>query len=190
MMLNTLNKFPERPWISYEAAAKLKSFMKEAPRSALEFGSGNSSLWFAKRAAVLHSVEHNPEWHRKVQNMLSSTKARALVVHELHHTVAKYSIPRANNPCLWDIILIDGIWRLAGAQHHVDRLAPHGILYIDNSDANTSSDIDNEIPEFLAFLDDWARRTTRTVEIFTDFSPTALHPPQGILYTSWSFSSL
>lgn len=186
LVLSTMNKFPERPWISYDAAKRLEAFMAESPRSVLEFGSGNSTLWFAKRAALLHSVEHNPDWYQKLQEMLAKTEKRGTVLHELRETEEGYSTFRTDSDDLWDIILIDGIWRLPVAHHHVEKLAPDGILYLDNSDADTSSDVEKEVPELLDFLEDWAMRTNRTMEIFTDFPPTALHATQGRLYTSRS----
>lgn len=183
LMLSTMDKFPARPWISYDAAKRLDAFLATAPRSVLEFGSGNSTMWFARRAETLHSVEHNAEWYEKVQHLLSSTEKRGTVLHELRETEEGYSTFSSDSDQLWDIILIDGIWRLPVARHHVDKLAPDGILYLDNSDADTSSDTENEIPELLTFLDDWSFRTGRKIEIYTDFSPTALHATQGRLYS-------
>lgn len=171
-----------QPWISYDAALRMEQIMKSRPCSVLEFGSGNSTLWFAKRASTVYSVEHNPEWHMRVQKMLSNTKYPASVTHELQETEVGYSTFQTKNSELFDIILIDGIWRLSAAKAHVSKLAPKGILYLDNSDANTSSNLQNEIPELLEFLDDWRRRTNRQMEVYTDFAPTALHATQGRLY--------
>lgn len=184
VMLTTMGKSPVQPWISYDATKRLDAFMAEAPRSVLEFGSGNSTIWFAKRAAVLHTVEHNAEWHRRVQGLLAGTSKRGTVIHELREREEDYTTFRANSDQQWDIILIDGIWRLPVARYHVDKLAPSGILYLDNSDAETSTDAEREIPELLVFLDEWAQRTNRKMQIYTDFSPTVLHATQGRLYST------
>ena len=173
---------PRQPWISYDAAARIKRFMRRRPCTVLEFGSGGSTLWSATQAVELHSVEHNREWHARVQELLAGASYSAKVAHELCETEEAYSTFRSDTDQAYDIILIDGIWRLPVARHHVDRLAPEGMLYLDNSDANSSSDHVNEIPELLAFLEDWSSRTGRTMEVYTDFSPTALHATQGRMY--------
>ena len=183
MQLNVAKKSPRRPWISYDAADQLARLMSRRPCSVLEFGSGNSTIWFATRGLVVeHSVEHNPEWYTKVQHLLALTPHSASVLHELRKTIDEYTTFRADGDKVYDIILIDGIWRLAVARHHVDKLAPDGVLYLDNSDANSSFDCRDEIPELLSFLDNWCEQTGRVMEIYTDFSPTALHATQGRLY--------
>lgn len=183
LKLASVGKVTVHPWISYDATKRIDQFMAAAPRSVLEFGSGNSTLWFASRAESLHSVEHDPQWYETVQRRLANVEKRGAVFHELHQTEEKYSNFRADYKGFWDVILIDGIWRLPSASKHVDKLAPDGILYLDNSDVDASADTEGEIPELLVFLDEWAKQTKRTVEIYTDFSPTVLHATQGRFYT-------
>jgi len=47
----------------------LNSYLRKTD-TGLEFGSGRSTLWFARRVAKLTSVEHNETWVSNVQQML------------------------------------------------------------------------------------------------------------------------
>lgn len=175
-------RVPKSPWISYDAATRLKEIMHSRPCRVLEYGSGNSTLWFARHAGEVYSVEHNPDWHARVQSLLQTNKTKAQVFHKLKPTEIEYSHFQSESKTLYDIILIDGIWRYSVAQVAVKKLKPNGVLYLDNSDANTSSELVNEIPELLNFLDEWRKKSGFRMEVYTDFSPTALHATQGRMY--------
>ena len=51
----------ELPWYTYPAIEYLNSFTLTS-FDVFEFGSGNSSIYWAKRAKKIISVEHNKEW--------------------------------------------------------------------------------------------------------------------------------
>jgi len=53
-------------WITYPAAAMLKRIINSDMR-VFEYGSGNSSLWWASRVHEVVSVEHNVAWSSFVQ---------------------------------------------------------------------------------------------------------------------------
>lgn len=49
------------PWLTYPALRELESIVK--PHfNVLEYGAGNSSLWWSQRVAQVVSVEHDPHW--------------------------------------------------------------------------------------------------------------------------------
>lgn len=60
---------PQRPWISYDAAAILARRIGAESR-VLEFGSGMSTLWLARRAGHLLSIEDHADWHAMVSRRL------------------------------------------------------------------------------------------------------------------------
>ncbi|ORE91070.1 hypothetical protein ATO13_21226 [Stappia sp. 22II-S9-Z10] len=184
VLLATLGRMPRRPWISYDATAVLAQMMRERPLAVLEFGSGASTLWFARRAAELHSVEHNPAWHTRVSELLNALPAErsARVEYELQPEEADYTTFRKGRVEGFDIVLVDGIWRRECVSNHLDTLRKGGVVYLDNSDADTSTNERGELEETIALLDAWAARTGRTARVFTDFAPTALHATQGRLY--------
>src|SRR5207237_734907 len=64
----TLGYRPVRPWISYTAAAEIGRHLN--PSSVVvEFGSGMSTVWLARRCGSLLSIESHPEWHLRVRGL-------------------------------------------------------------------------------------------------------------------------
>ena len=57
------------PWLTKEATKILDSRLKPTDLI-LEFGSGRSTVWFAKRVKKVTSVESNHVWIKKVQRIL------------------------------------------------------------------------------------------------------------------------
>src|SRR5688500_9598739 len=64
---------PPVPWISYDARRVIERIL---PQNAdiLEFGSGNSTLWYAKRAKSVYSIEDDRAWFAIVQGMLTRSR--------------------------------------------------------------------------------------------------------------------
>jgi predicted O-methyltransferase YrrM len=178
---------PNQPWISYDAARLLERRMAEKPCTVLEFGSGASTAWFAARAAELHSVESDPSWHKLVVKRIAALPANAAKVeYELRTTANSYASFRSDSARMFDIILVDGPWRHLCVRNHLDRLAPDGILYLDNSDADSSTTEEGEIDATLAELRTFAERSGLQERIFTDFASCTLHATQGTMFASTS----
>lgn len=62
--------YKDIPWITSSAVRILDSMLTSSDIG-VEFGSGRSTLWFAKRLKYLISIEKNPEWYFKVKKNLS-----------------------------------------------------------------------------------------------------------------------
>jgi hypothetical protein len=56
---------PELPWITYPAIRYLDSRL--SGRRMFEFGSGQSTKWYARRCTEVHSVENNAAWYSDVK---------------------------------------------------------------------------------------------------------------------------
>jgi hypothetical protein len=54
------------PWITYPAIEMLKRIDVSA-KIVFEYGAGGSSIWWARRAAHVTSIEYNPEWQQFVR---------------------------------------------------------------------------------------------------------------------------
>lgn len=118
------------PWLTYPAI-DLLSCKSLADRRVLEFGAGQSTLWFAKRAASVVSFESDPEWH--------SNLARALPSNAVVHLSAPSldGIQRVLNASeRFDIVLVDGLERVTAAKHALDRVTRDGVVIVDNSEGN------------------------------------------------------
>lgn len=132
---------PGLPWLTPTANEILAQYLLPSDRG-LEFGSGRSTLWFAGRMASLTSVEHNPQWHARVQAWLNDGEVKNVAYH-LHpmqpgltpadglpgyvrvaETMAQESL---------DFVLVDGVYRDLCALASLPLLKPGGVLVLDNA---------------------------------------------------------
>ncbi|TAK34069.1 MAG: hypothetical protein EPO21_10830 [Chloroflexota bacterium] len=60
---------PSDPWFTQQATRLLESLLRPDDVG-VEWGSGRSTLWFARLVAKLVSVEHNQAWYERVLNQL------------------------------------------------------------------------------------------------------------------------
>ena len=136
---------PDLPWLSPEAVRILSANLQSSDVG-LEFGSGRSTLWFAQRVGFLTSVEHNPEWHRRV-----SVQARRLGLTNLTCLLAPGEDKAAADPAgplpggayvrtadrfadgSLDFILVDGIYRDACANAALSKLRSGGLFILDDA---------------------------------------------------------
>jgi hypothetical protein len=162
---------PETPWVSYDAVQDFERFL---PRTAviLEFGSGMSTIWYARHSREVFSVEDNPAWFKLVGRLL---KARQLanVHYHLHQGPAYCLFPEAAS-LRFDFVMVDGTNRLECVKFGLEHLNSDAMLYLDNSDDKDHSDAE------IILLEEIEKRRGRCI-YFTDFAPTALWVNQGML---------
>ena len=120
------------PWYTFPAIEYLNQFDYSA-MSVFEYGSGNSTLFWAERAARVVSVEDDERWFAR--NRAKVPPNCALI---LEPDLDKYVtvIDRFAEP--FDIIVVDGPargrTRLKCAARALDRLRVGGLVILDNSD--------------------------------------------------------
>ena len=165
---------PHRPWISYDAQARLARHLTPASR-VLEFGSGMSTLWFAARAGQIVSIEHHREWHGMIKAMLPQGAA---IDYRLATDPATYCAV-ADEP-EFDLVLVDGRFRDQCVAAGLKVLRPGGILYLDNSD-HALDDYDGDVPRAVELIETAARETGWQLERFTDFAPTMFFAQAGLM---------
>jgi predicted O-methyltransferase YrrM len=130
---------PDVPWLAPAAVEFLEGYLKPEDRL-LEFGSGRSTLWFAKRIAHITSVEHNPEWFAIVTTMLNQQSIEnvtySLHQKETHNSSGAQSgyvnVTTSLAKESLDLILVDGIYRSQCVLKSLPLIRPGGILVIDN----------------------------------------------------------
>jgi SAM-dependent methyltransferase len=134
-------RHPDHPWLNDTANSILASMLKPSDVG-LEFGSGRSTIWFARRLAKLTSVEHDPQWYED-----TSRRLRSEGITNVDYRLA----PRPARPEDWpissyvrvadefpkqslDFILIDGPGdgRDACVLKVLDLLKPGGLLVVDD----------------------------------------------------------
>ncbi|MCF6354597.1 MAG: hypothetical protein L3J26_05755 [Candidatus Polarisedimenticolaceae bacterium] len=125
---------PELPWLTRDMINILGEWLCSTDVG-LEFGSGRSTSWFAKRVRHLTSVENNPEWFEIVQNQIQDLPVEYFLhqdgtdnVGNSEYVAVAQKLPFAS----LDFCLIDGMARDHCALACLDKIKPGGILIIDN----------------------------------------------------------
>ncbi|VTR76190.1 class I SAM-dependent methyltransferase [Cellulomonas hominis] len=142
------------PWWTYGAAARVEERLAELGGSArvFEYGSGASSIWLARRAAQVTSVEHHAGFAALVRDLardagvadrlelleVAPEESRAPVVPSgrrgeegLDYAAYVRAIDRV--PGELDLVVVDGRARTACVEAAARRLAPGGIVLLDDS---------------------------------------------------------
>jgi len=130
---------PDYPWLTPAANRILESYLTDKD-VCLEFGSGRSSIWFAKRVAHLTSVEHDDAWKNIVRTMFSESGLENIDYQffpKQPSDISKMDADYVNVISTFadnslDFCLVDGIYRDACALAVIDKLKSGGILVIDN----------------------------------------------------------
>jgi hypothetical protein len=141
------------PWWTYRAAERVEEFLgeREGKARVFEYGSGASTLWLARRAGEVHSIEH----HAGFAEFLAERVAEYSNV-DLRHIPARpaglvvvASSRRLGHRNLdfadyvqaidavdgeFDVIVIDGRARIDCLRRALPRLVPDGMIVFDNFD--------------------------------------------------------
>ena len=116
------------PWYSYPAIDFLRA-RDYSKASVLEFGGGQSTLWWAARASTVVTLERDPRWC----GYLSKRTPANVALHLIGDANASKSIVAGTT---FDIIVIDGDDRYDSAEFSPGLLAPRGAIILDNADVN------------------------------------------------------
>lgn len=126
--------FRNIPWLTEKAIVFLEDFLKNNPNAViLEFGSGSSTLWFAKTTKNLYSVEHDANWYKLTKQKLESDPK----YHKVEYFLLKrpyYDICDNFPDEYFDLILVDGRNRKGCIAKALRILKPGGVLMLDNSE--------------------------------------------------------
>jgi protein-L-isoaspartate O-methyltransferase len=168
---------PEKPWISYAATKYIKSKISKKSRI-LEFGSGMSTIWYAKNGGQVYSVEDYEPWYKKIK-LLIETKNYNNIKYQYEPNEDAYASYMQNDTTGFDLIMIDGSHRSKCAEQSAKLLRPGGLLYLDNSDKDSTLD-GGDMRFAESFVRKFATNCGATILEFTDFAPTQFFAQQGI----------
>lgn len=171
-----------RPWISYSATAEIEILLFAEKCRVLEYGSGMSTLWLAKRASTVLSIEDNAEWSKRVQTALQKHKITN-IEYRVSTSLDQYADTVRSDQYLgaFDFILIDGPQRQNCAALCEKLLAPGGAIYLDNSDKKQCP-YSGDVPQAVRILRDLALQRGMSVTAFVDFAPGQLFVTEGLLF--------
>lgn len=118
------------PWYTYPAIGFLTPRVRR-DFAVFEYGSGNSTLWWAARAGSVAAVEHDRKWYEAMREKLPAN-----VEYRHCEVVDGGSYCRAvlDAGRRFDIIVIDGRDRVNCARHAPAALSERGLIIWDNSE--------------------------------------------------------
>lgn len=137
-------------WWTFDAMDIVDAFMRDKPGARVfEYGAGASTLWLARRGAVITSVEHDPDWGTKmVERTRGDTNIQIRIVAPVKSDAPRYRSAVASwsghdfegyvhsideQDGAFDLIVIDGRCRAACLERAKGRLAEGGLILFDNS---------------------------------------------------------
>ena len=117
------------PWYTYAIISFIESRLKKQ-MIVFEYGSGNSTVWWAKRVERVVSCEHDKRWYQK---MKSNIPSNVTYIHNELQPHGDYSKVTLKYNKEFDIIAIDGRNRVACAMNSISALKDTGVIIWDDS---------------------------------------------------------
>lgn len=140
------------PWWTYRAIDRVDGFLgSRRGAKVFEYGSGASTVWLAKRAASVISIEHDADWYPIVEERaagLGNVDLRLITTDQIPardpvylslkegqvgHSFRAYAEAIDATGEQFDLIVIDGRVRAACLRHARSHLAKGGLIVFDNS---------------------------------------------------------
>jgi hypothetical protein len=144
---------PDAPWFVPGAIAYIEQELRPE-FVGFEWGSGRSTLWFARQVRHVTSVEGRRSWFEEVGNWLVKDDLTGRVTLHLAEVTSEYgySMPEIKryagaiddvDDVSLDFIVVDGHFREACLRRVANKLRPGGLLVIDNSEVVPKSLLDS-----------------------------------------------
>ncbi|MBJ3777350.1 class I SAM-dependent methyltransferase [Acuticoccus mangrovi] len=123
------------PWWNVDATAVIADFLTCRPDARVfEYGSGASTVWLARRAREVLTVEHDALWASDVAVALSGRdRVRQILAGSESDDVGPSYARSIEGHGLFDLIVIDGRHRADCLAAAVPHLAPAGLILFDDS---------------------------------------------------------
>lgn len=179
-----LRRTPRRPWLPYGAICMLWNELDAGDR-VFEWGCGGSTIWLAGLGCRVYSVEHDPSWTGTVREALAELGLAGRVelrTYEAREAGGARDPYRSDKEAYrglsfreyvraieafpdhhFDLVVVDGRARSACLEAAVSKVAPAGLLLLDDSDRD-------RYREAVRQVESWDRLT------FTGLQPYKLKP--------------
>lgn len=165
-------QYPEVPWIPFAAIRCLERELGE-DAVAWEIGAGMSTLWLARHAARVVSIEASSTWHSKLHEILRERGIANVDLRYEWKADRMSSFDDVADESL-DLLFVDGGPRHACLVNGLPKVKPGGLVYLDNTD----------VAEFWPATDDFLRGKSAEFEsqqVFVDYVPGNFCVNEGIL---------
>jgi hypothetical protein len=164
------------PWYTYPSIDFLR-YRTYEDKDVLEFGGGQSTLWWAQRARRVLTLEGDPAWYEKLKEKipdnvslhLTSLKNRETNISQVREILA------LNPGSKYDVIIIDGLYRYEMIDIACGVLAEGGMIVCDNA-------------EGYGFFEGFKDRGMSRVDFYGHAPGTVLPYSTSIYFLSHSFA--
>ncbi|WP_017260158.1 hypothetical protein [Pedobacter arcticus] len=117
------------PWVTYSFLDFIKGRLKKE-QSVFEFGSGNSTWFYAQHVGLVTSVEHDQDWYNKI---VASKPANSNMIFCALKEGGEYCKKPVSLGQKFDIIIVDGRDRVNCCKEAVNALTNTGVIVLDDS---------------------------------------------------------
>lgn len=117
------------PWCTYSFIRFIEERLT-TNLTVFEYGSGGSTLWYAKRVKSVVAVEHNQEW---VAFQLKNLPTNVAVIYKNQEQENDYENEISKHATLFDIVVVDGVKRNECVFTSINYLSTIGVIVYDNS---------------------------------------------------------
>ncbi len=148
------------PWFTYSAIDFLGDRLN-SQMQILEYGSGNSTIYFSRKTAFVDALEHNPEWYEYISAKVNMNSKIQLIPAA---DIKNYAAFPASLGKKYDIVLVDAIDRNECMFQSVNLLTTDGVVILD----------DSERPEYLMGISFLKNNGFRKID-FWGFAPIVIH---------------
>lgn len=152
---------PDAPWFVPEAIQYLDGRLKETDVG-FEWGSGRSTLWFAERIAHITSVEGRQEFYKEMLDRIAKSGYKNISL-LLSAVTSEYNFKKAeiisyvekinSRDIQYDLVVVDGHFRVECLHGINKRIAPGGIVVVDNTEV--LGDQDRRYLESMGNIKTW-----------------------------------
>jgi hypothetical protein len=118
------------PWVTYSFIDFIKEKLKPH-HTVFEFGSGNSTYFYAKYAGMVVSVEHDREWYDKIVG--TKPENAEMIFCELVRDGDYCRMPIKLEET-FDIIIVDGRDRVNCCRQAIKSVSANGVIVLDDSE--------------------------------------------------------
>lgn len=124
------------PWVTYPFIDFIASRLNRS-MEIFEYGSGNSTLWYAKKVRYVTSVEHEQNWYDKVKSNLPDN-ASIYYSHLVYGKEYCHFAKSLNKK--FDLIIVDGRDRVNCIKNSIECLTSNGVIILDDSERSSYID--------------------------------------------------
>ncbi len=118
------------PWNTYPFLSFIEPRLKNE-FDVFEYGSGNSTIWYAKKVRSIVAIEHDKEWYEKVKSTLPQN---AEVILSSESDAEIYGSEIVKQYKKFHIVIIDGIFRNESLSASIDYLTEDGVIVFDDTE--------------------------------------------------------